>query len=377
LRELGLIPDGAVLIVDGVIHDVGPGRRVENLAAARDADEISADGRVVMPGFVDCHTQLVCGPPLLDEYEKRIEGQTYEGGSGRTLHALRTASKQRMELDARKMIREFIRHGTTTIEATATLDAETRSEMKVLRVLASLRDKPLDLFAAFRIGTSVEPVSSEETGSNMQETLTGLRTKHLAQFVSVECGEGKLSSEEARRLLYMAKGMGFQVSVTKSAALAVEANAASVDHLQEISALELDALARSQTIAALLPGAAFHSTQHPYPPARELIDGGVAVALATGFSLADCPSCSMPAIISLACNQMRMSPAEAIAAATINGAHARRCANRLGSLEYGKDADLLMLSVSDYREIPYHFGMNMIALCMKRGDVLYPRMEFS
>ena len=159
--------------------------------------------------------------------------------------------------------------------------------------------------------------------------------------------------------------------------VALDVEAASADHLECLSEEDCALLARSGVIATLAPGASFHRCRESYAPARSLIEQGVAVALATGYSSDRCPSCSMPAIISLACNQMRMTPAEAITAATINGAHALRCADRLGSLEYGKNADLIMLNVPDYREIPYHFGMNLVAMTMKRGDVIYPRMEFS
>lgn len=390
MRDLGLIQDGALLIADGIIRDVGPSRRVENLAAARDADEISADGRLVMPGFVDSHTQLICGPPSLDEYEMRIlakdAGDVSRSGSAtdKTTQALRSASKQRLEADARKAIREFIRHGTTSIGAKAVWDPEARSEMKALRVLAALSDKPLDLFATFHVESSGLSDASAEADSTMVEIFSGILSRRLARFVGVECGEGALPPEEARRVLDAAKEHGFYVNVTASrlapsagVELAVELKAASADHLEFITPSDIELLAHSQTVATLIPGAVFHSRTERYPPARDLLDAGAAVALATGFSSGRCPSCSLPAILSLACNQMRMTPAEAIAAATINGAHALRCGNRLGSLEYGKEADLLMLNVSDYREIPYHFGMNMIAMCMKRGDVLYPRMSFS
>jgi imidazolonepropionase len=156
----------------------------------------------------------------------------------------------------------------------------------------------------------------------------------------------------------------------------VQAGAASVDHLEWIGTEDIELLARSQTVAALVPGAMFHVRSGRYAPARALIDAGAAVALATDFSTFHCPSSSMAAIISLACAEMQMTPAEAITAATINGAHALRCASRLGSIESGKEADLILLNASDFREIPYHFGMNLVAMVMKRGEVLFPRAGF-
>ena len=303
MRELGVIQDGALLIVDGIIHDIGPSRRVENLAAARNADEISADGRVVMPGFVDSRTYLVCGPPLLDEYEARIE--TPENGGGvqsatgydRTLQALRTSSKQRLELDARKTIREFIRHGTTSIEATATFDPESRSELKVLRVLAAVSDKPLDVIPTFQAGSpEILDAGPAEGDSNTHGTLAGLRAKRLARFVDIECGPGGLPPKEVRRILGEARELGFQISVTAElkepspgVQVAVELNAIRVSRIECISGDDVDVLARSSTIATLLPGAAFHTRYDRYPPGRDLIDRGAAIAIASGFSTGKLP----------------------------------------------------------------------------------------
>ncbi|MCW5980464.1 MAG: amidohydrolase family protein [Bryobacteraceae bacterium] len=389
MRELGLFQDGALLISDGVIQDVGPSRRVENLAAARDAEEISADGRVVMPGFVDSYAQLVCGPPLLDEYESRIlsdGGSPSRPGSGgdRTIQALRAASKQRLELDARKTLREFIRNGATAIGAATTADPEARSEMKALRVIAALNEKPLDLLPALRVEKWPLSAGECEPGGAQADILETLMHRRLARFVIADCGQDNLPPEDADLLLKVAAQKGFYVGVatdrfasTGGVRVAVANNGASVSHLTHVTEEDIDLLAHAPTVATLLPGAVFHSGLDRYPPARALIDAGAAVALASGFSCDQSPTCSMAAVISLACNLMRMTPAEAISAATINGAHALRSAHRFGSLEYGKEATLLMLNASDYREIPYHFGMNLIAMCMKRGDVLFPRMAYS
>lgn len=393
MRELGLIQDGAVLIVDGVIHDVGPSRRVENLAAARDAVEISADGRVVMPGFVDCHAHLVSGPPLLADYEMRIAGAGPEeiaaagGGSPSSARAARTSSKRRLELEARKTLRQFIRHGTTTIDAISGSGLDERTELKILRVVEALDGSPLELGRTF-LGAHTVPRDYEGTPEAYLDeicstVLPKIRKRRLARSAAVRCGEGAFTPSQARRYLLAARELGFipRIITSESAhdggvAVGVELGVASADHLEHISKNDIELLARSQTIAALLPGAVFHQGLDRYPPARRLIDQGAAVALATDFSPTHCPSCSMPAMLSLACAQMGMSPAEAVTAATINAAHAMRSAGRIGSLEYGKDADLIMLEVSDYREIPYHFGMNLLTMIMKRGEVLYPRMEF-
>jgi imidazolonepropionase len=388
MRNLGVIPDGALLVVDGIIQEVGPSRRVENLAAARRAVEISADGRVVMPGFVDSHTHLVCGPPCLTEYEMRIAGanieEVAEAGLRSTVRALRRTSTQRLEFEARKRIKEFIRHGTTTIEAKSGLGLDETTELKTLRVLMALHEKPLDVVPTY-MGAHATPPEFATTDAYIDwmcsHMLPKIRRRKLARFVDVNCGA--FAEDQVRRYLERARALGFAVKVHADrfshgggVRLAIEQEAVSVGYVKYADEADAGALARSPTIATLLPGPVFHLRLDRYAPARMLIDRGAAVALATGFDASGSPTCSMPMILSLACSQMRMTPAEAITAATINGAHALRRANTVGSLEHGKDADLIMLNVSDYRELPYHFGVNLLAMIMKRGEVLFPRMEF-
>ncbi len=393
MRELGVIQDGAVLIVDGMIRDVGPSRRVENLAAARQAIEISADGRVVMPGFVDARTSLIAGPPLLDDYETRITGAAGSGAGASEpapealIRAVRNSSRPRLELLARKALKEFVRHGTTTLEAKSGLGLDEKTELKILRALQAVDGRPLEIMSTFFGAAAVAPdhngTSDDYLDWILDRVLPKIRRLKLARFAEVRCGEGAFTPEQARRYLLAAREQGFLLRLTTdeftssgAVRLAVELGAASVDHLEHLSEEDCGVLADSATVATLVPGASFHRRREVYAPARALIDGGAAVALATGYSSDRCPSCNMSAILSLACNQMGMTPAEAVTAATINGAHALRCADRVGSLEYGKQADLIMLNVPDYREIPYHFGMNPVTLTMKRGDVICPRMEF-
>ena len=390
MRRLGIVEDGAVLIADGVIQDVGPSRRVENLAAARDADEISADGHVVMPGFVDAHTHPVGGPPLLDEYESRIAGELdasapWSKGQDATARALRSYSVHRVEMEARKALREVVRHGTTTLEAKTGLALDESSELKALRVFDKLRGRPLNLLSTFCLA-SVPPPYSPDTireylDAVVRDVLPKIHKRRLAQFVDIRCGERGFPPELARRFLQAADEVGFLPKVMcdgeGGATVGVDLAAPAVGCLANLSVEEIACLSKSSTVAVLMPGAAFHRGLEPQPSAREMIDAGAAVAFATGFGPNLFPSCSMPAVLSLACSRMDVTPAEAVTAATINAAHAIGCSDQLGSLESGKDADLIMLNVSDYREIPYHFGMNPLAMCMIRGDVVYPRMEFS
>jgi imidazolonepropionase len=392
MRELGVIQDGALLIVDGVIQQVGSSRRVENLAAAREAVEIAADGRVVMPGFVDSQTRVVGGDPRIEDYESHLDGASWDeiesagGGWLPILRELQTASKRRLELKARKTLKEFVRHGTTALEASSPWGVDPRTDLKVLRVLEAVRNKPLDVFPTHLLGMAPPQLQSapeEHLAWLCGEMLPRIRARRLARSVHVRCGEGAYSAEQAHRILSVARQLGFIPQITTGesgsdggVAAAVALEAASANRLDSVTAAEIQLLANSVTIATLLPGVAFHRRLDRYPPGRELIDAGAAVALATGFSPDQCPSLSMPAILSLACTGMSLTPGEAITAATINAAHALRCANRLGSLEYGKDADLLMLNVGDYRELTYRFGVNLVAMVMKRGEVLFPRMGF-
>ncbi len=386
MRELSIIEDGALLIRDGVIEQVGPSRRVENLAAARDALEISADGRIVLPGFVDARTHLVCGPWLLEEYERSLE-DVAAGAPARlaaSVRAVRAASRPRLEMLGRRAAREFIRHGTTTVGAASGLGLDEKAELKILRAVNALDGRPLEVAASF-FGANVPPPEGEEPAEYLRRlaetALPKVRRLKLARIVDVRVGEDGFATDDAAAYLERARKLGFTPKVTAGeggAGAAVEtalrAGAVSVDEITEIGGSGGPLAAGP--VAVLAPGIQFHLRKRPYPPARALIDAGAAVALATGFSSHACPTCSMPAIVALACAEMGMHPAEALTAATINGAWAIGRGERVGSLEAGKQADLIMLNAADYREIPYHFGMNLVAMVMKAGSVIYPRMEF-
>lgn len=390
MRELGLIQDGAVLIQDGTIVSLGPSRRVENLALARQAREIDATGRVVAPGFVDSHTHLICGPARLMDYEMRLAGRSYQqiaeagGGILASVHAVRETPIRRLTLQAQQTLAACIQHGTTTLEAKSGYGLDETGERKALRAVQALDGKPLDLVATYLGAHGVPPEYAGRADDYIHwmcsYLMPKIRRRRLARFADVHNERGAFTLEQARRYLSVARELGFllkihahQFSHSGAVKLAVEMGAASADHLDYSDEEDARLLAGSETMATLLPGAVFHLGLDRYAPARTLIEAGAAVALATDFNPGTSPTCNMQIILSLACTQMRMTPAEAFAAATINGAHALCLADRVGSIEAGKQADLVMFDVPDYREVPCHFGVNLVAMTMKRGVVLYEK----
>jgi imidazolonepropionase len=394
LSELGLMQNASILIADGVIQEVGPGHRVENLKKARGAEEIDVSGRVVMPGFVDSHTHLVCGPPRLSDYEMRLGGANYQeiaaagGGILWTMRSVRSTPIRGLELQARKAIDSFVRHGTTTIEAKSGYGLDSPAEIKCLRIVDRLSSAPVEIVPTY-LGAHVTPPEFADNADGYidwmcSEMLPEVSRRGMARFADVYCERGAFTVEQSRRYLQAAARLGFSLKIhadqfTSSGGtrLAVELRATSADHLESIAESDIKQLARSTTVATLLPGSVFHLALDRYAPARQLIDAGAAIALATDFNPGTSPTMSMPMVIALACTQMRMKPAEAIAASTINAAHALGLADRIGSLQMDKDADLIVLNVSDYREIPYHFGVNPVAMTMKKGKVVYREGDVS
>ncbi|MGD0496820.1 MAG: amidohydrolase family protein [Bryobacteraceae bacterium] len=371
LKELGVIQDGALLIRDGVIAEVGPTRRVENLGAARQAEEINAAGRVVMPGFVDSHTHLILPPA---------------GGGDDVARAIRAIGGLRLKMRAQGCLQAMARNGTTTVEVKTGCGPDSSGENKVLRVLANLKSDPLEVVPTFlfRLPPSADEGQLRSAAEwAVREMLPRLRKRRLARFADLAWEAGAERAEIFARYLDAAHRLGFGVKmhadglgVGAAVVMAVGRFATSIDHLECASAAEAALLAGSCTIATLLPCEPFQNGTGD-APARDLIDAGAAVALASNFNPRLSPMPNMQTVVELACLRMGMTAAEAISAATINGAHALGRADRIGSLELGKYADVLILNVSDYRELARGFGTNLVRTAIKRGERIYEEGEVS
>jgi imidazolonepropionase len=389
LSELGIVQDAAVLCLGGKIVSAGTTKEAlrdpwlkKNRKKIR---EIDCRGRVVLPGLVDSHTHPVFMHPRLVDFEKRISGASYEeiaeAGSGirSSIDGVRKAGKTALAEKVFATLEDMARHGTTTVEAKSGYGLTLESELKSLAAIRSAaREWPGTVVPTF-LGAHVVPpkyrgLSQEYVDLVCNEMIPAVAKRKLARFVDVFCDRGAFSTDETTQMFTAAKthDLGVrahagQLSETRLSPL-LRFQPASLDHMDHVNDADLPVLARSDTLATLVPGANYFLGLSRYPNARRLIESGVAVALATDYNPGSSPTLSMPMAMSLACTQMKMSPAEAIAAATINGAWALRVADRKGSVEPGKDADLAVFDVTDCREIPYWFGANHCTLAIMNGE---------
>jgi imidazolonepropionase len=381
-----------VLLRDGLIIAADTRARIESRKDARQAQKIDVGGRVILPGLVDSHTHLVHAASRAEEYELKIQGVSYEeiarkgGGILNSVKRLRAATSDALKRRALGTLQEFASFGTTTVEAKSGYGLDVASELKILQLHRELNQaQPLEIVSTF-LGAHVVPAEYRGRADGAEcyvqlltdQLLPEVVNEGLAEFCDAFCDRGSFTRSQSKRILRAGKQHGLvarlhaeQLSRTGAAQLAVELEAASCDHLEHINSADIRRLAGSRTVATLLPGCDFHLGWKEYAPARQLIEAGAIVALATDYNPGTCPTVSMPMILSLACTQLRMTPAEAIAAATINAAFALRRDERIGSLEAGKQADLAVFAVEDYREIPYYFGMNRCWMTMKRGEIIH------
>jgi imidazolonepropionase len=392
LSNLGIVKDGALLIQDGRLVGVGPRAKIEKFAEARMAEKLDVGGRVILPGFVDSHTHLIHAASRAEEYELKIAGASYEeiarkgGGILNSVKKLRAATSEALKHRALTTLREFAAHGTTTIEAKSGYGLDVTSELRILGLHQELnRAQPVKIVSTF-LGAHVVPAEYRGTPDGpqryvallMNRLIPEVAERRLAEFCDVFCDRGAFSRAQSEQILEAGKRHGLiprlhaeQLTRTGATQLAVELGAASCDHLEQVNQADIRALAKSKTVATLLPGCDFHLGLKNYAPARSLIKGGAIVALATDYNPGTSPTLSMAMILSLACTQLRMTPAEGIAAATINAAYALRREKEIGSLEVGKLADIGVFEVEDYREIPYYFGVNKCWMTVKQGEVVF------
>jgi imidazolonepropionase len=394
LADIGVLRDGAVLLRDGVISAVGPAAKIEKLKESRSAEVLDLDGRVVLPGFVDSHTHLIHAASRAEEYELKIQGVGYEeiarkgGGILNSVGKLRAATAQELKSRARIFLERSAEHGTTTIEAKSGYGLDVTSELRILSLHKELdAEQPLEIVSTV-LGAHVVPEEYRNKPNGArdylqlleQELIPEVAENGLAEFCDVFCERSAFSVAESRQVLLAGKKHGLrprvhaeQLSNTGATRLGIKLGAASCDHLEYLKSSDIRAVAKSKTAATLLPGCDFHLGLKQYAPARDLIDEGAIVVLATDFNPGTSPTLSMPMVLSLACTQLRMTPAEAITAATLNAAYSLGRHVRIGSIEAGKQADLAVFEVADYREIPYYFGVNTCWLTMKRGEVVHMR----
>lgn len=382
LNQLNIIEDGAMLIEGAVIREVGPSRRVENLAAARNAREINAAGRVVMPGLIDCHAHLMSG-----HHSEFI----HPGGPLpapvravlNNLKGVRESTGVRLRADADVVVRGATTHGTTSMDAKTGYALNESGELKSLRALFNVNQQAsIELTPSVFAGHTLPPEFEGRPDQYIERVCSHLlpvvRRRKLAGFAEIVCGPGGFTLEQAGRFLACAQDSGFQTRVhtsqyahqRDSVALAIRMGAHTVERLDYATDQDAIALAQSSSIAVLTPAATFFLGEEHYAPARTLIEHGVAVAIGSGYSRVTCPCYNLQMSLFLACHRLGMTAAEAISAATINAAHALGIAARTGSLETGKQADLLLLSVPDYRELTLQFGINLVSMTMKRGQVV-------
>lgn len=390
LRNLGIIENGAVLCLGGKIISAGTTKD-----ALRDSwlkknrkklIEIDCANKVVLPGFVDSHTHPAFMAPRLIDFEQRISGATYEeianagGGIRSSIEAVRKSSRNQIANHVLTALREMAAHGTTTVEAKSGYGLSLESELKSLQAIRAAASHWPGSVVTTLLGAHVIPKEFREQRAHYvdlvcKEMIPVAAKRGWAQFVDVFCDKGAFTLSESERIFAAAKEHKLdtrahvgQLSETALSSL-LEFGPASFDHLDHITKYDISRLGKSDTVATFVPGANYFLGLK-FPPARKFIDAGVPIALATDYNPGSSPTTSMPFVLSLGCSQMKMSPAEAISAATINGAWALRLAKSKGSIEPGKDADLAAFDAQDYREIPYWFGVNRCAMTIAGGQII-------
>jgi imidazolonepropionase len=383
--DVGIVSDGAVAIAGGKIAAVGPTPEILRDYKAKKADTIDASGKLVTPGLVDPHTHLVFAGTREGEFERRVKGESYMeiaasgGGILSTVDKVRAASRAELVRLARPRLRAMLAHGTTTAEVKSGYGLSTADEVKCLEAVRELAKlEAVDLVPTFmgahEIPREYASRRTEYVDLVIKEMIPAIATKRLARFCDVFCEVGVFSTDQSRAILEAGKKAGLAPKIHAEefksiggAELAAEVGAISADHLMMISDRGIRALKRSATVAVLLPGTTYFLGSGGYAPARKLIADNVPVALGSDFNPGSSMNFNLQAIVSIACTQMKLTPAEALAAVTINAAHACGVGEFVGSLEPGKRADLVVWSAPSVNYLAYQYGANQAETVIKSG----------
>ena len=374
MNELGIIDRGGLLVCDSQIQHVGTTNSVESLIDEH-CTVVDVGGRLILPGFVDAHAHPVFAGTRVDEFEERSRGSTYQqiaargGGIQSTVNKTRAASLDDLVKVGRRYAQWFLRGGTTTVEAKSGYGLTLEDELKILRAIrklgeqTSLRYVPTFL-GAHSIPSEYKSRRDDYVSLIIDQMLPRVASERLAEFCDVFCEENVFSTDESWKILSAARchGLGLrihadQLSLSGGAQLAAELGTVTADHLEHTDAAGIAALKAASVQPVLLPGSVYALGSSRYPAAREMIDAGLAIILATDFNPGSSPTPSMSMVHSLAATHMKMTPAEAITASTINAAYSLNRGDRIGSLEKGKIADLAIYDCDDYRELSYFFGV--------------------
>lgn len=386
MRDLGVIENACVLTEDSRIRWVGP-MADATMGSLKEANVVDCAGMVVMPGFVDAHTHALFAGSREDEFAMRASGASYQeiaargGGILSTVKHVRASSKRDLKKHTRPYLNAMLEHGTTTVEIKSGYGLDMDTEIKMLEAINELADEEvIGIIATFMGAHAVPPEYQGKTSDYLSlvcdKMIPYVAERGLAVFCDVFCERGYFDLADAARVLTKARDQHLllkihaeELSRLGGATLAGKLGATSADHLEHVSDEDIAALHQGRVVAVVLPGVSFF-LNHPYAPARKLIDADVPIALATDFNPGSCMSYSMPIMLTLACTQMGMTPEEAVSASTLNAAAALNLSSEIGSIDVGKKADLIVLKIPNYRFLPYHFGTNHVHKVIKDGVLL-------
>ena len=402
MQNIGLVENGAVAVANGKIAAVG--KSDEILSEFNGETTIDARGKVVSPGFVECHTHIVFAGQRLNEFELKIKGADYleilksGGGIHSTVRQTREASLENLIEQSRQRLDKMIALGITTAEVKTGYGLDTETELKMLEAIFELdRTHEIDLIPTFlpahaipiadfrlrnadwsdeEIGNLYTDLICEEMLPKAKQTLDSrLSTRNC--FVDVFCEKNAFNLEQSRKVLETAKSLGFGIKAhvdeftnIGGARMAIELGATSIDHLDTISIEEIELLAQSKTVGVVTPTVNFNFGSTEFADARKFIDAGCAVALSTDYNPGSAPCPSLPNAMAIACRYQKLLPSEVFNAATINAAFAIGLGDQIGSIEVGKQADILIFDSKDYREIAYEFGGNLVEKVIKKGKII-------